>query len=80
MARYFFHVVDGDFVPDSVGLDCKDATEVKVEAVKIAGAMIADQGAGVWTTGHLDMFVCDDKQKTHLKLSFVAEELSGELK
>jgi hypothetical protein len=80
MARYFFHVIDGEFLPDSVGQECKNATAVKAEAVKIAGAMIEDQGDGVWKTGRLDMFVCDEKQKTHLKLSFIAEDLSGELK
>jgi hypothetical protein len=42
--------------------------------------MIADQGDGIWKTARLDMFVCDEKQKTHLKLSFIAEDLSGELK
>ena len=79
MARYFFHVVNGEFIPDLEGMDCKNGDAVKAEAVKIAGAMIHDQGENLWKTARLDMFVCDGKQKTHLKLSFCAEDLTGEL-
>ena len=76
MARFFFHVVNSEYIPDSLGLDCPTLSEAKDEAVRIAGAMLKDQGLQLWETGHLDMFVCDEKNKTRLKLSFTAEELT----
>lgn len=79
MPRFFFHVVDGDFIPDTEGVECKDGAEVKQNAVQIAGDMLADQGLKVWRTGRYDMFVVDEHNKTQLKLSFESEDLTGEL-
>lgn len=79
MPRFFFHVVNGDFIPDTEGIECKDGAEVKRNAVRIAGDMLADQGLNAWRTGRYDMFVVDERNKTQLKLSFEAEDLTGEL-
>jgi hypothetical protein len=75
MPRYFFHVVDGEFIPDSHGIECLNEGQVKGEAVRIVGEMLKSQGIDVWNTKHFDMFVCDDKNLTRFKLSFAAEEL-----
>ncbi len=40
--------------------------------------MSRDQALKLWATRHYDMFVCDEANKTHLELSFVAEDLRGE--
>lgn len=80
MARYYFHVINGEFIPDFEGIDCKSAEDAKAEAVKIAGAMIEDQGVKFWKTARYDMFVCDENQRTRLKLSFTAEDLTGDVK
>jgi hypothetical protein len=77
MARYFFHVINGSFLPDTVGTECATEDAVKAAAVEAAGEMLRDQGLGLWKTGRWDMFVTDEKNKTHLKLSFTAEELTG---
>lgn len=77
MPRFFFHVINGEFMPDTTGIECADAAAVKDQAVRITGEMINDQGLQLWKTGHFDMYVCDEKQKTHLKLSFSAEELNS---
>ena len=75
MSRYYFHVVNGEFIPDTDGLECANEDEVKAEAVRITGAMIEDQGIELWNTRRFDMFVCDDKNQTRFKLSFAIEEL-----
>ena len=79
MARFFFHVVDGQFVPDPTGIECITQAQVKTQAVRIAGEMIKDLGAELWDTSRLDLFVCDEQNNTHLKLSFCAEDVSGAL-
>jgi hypothetical protein len=76
MARFFFHVFNSEFIPDPVGMECPTPDDVKDEAVRIAGAMLKDQGLELWGTGHFDMFVCDDRNRTHLKLSFTAAEFT----
>lgn len=79
MPRFFFHVVNGDFIPDQHGVECKDGDQVKAEAVRIAGEMLKDQGLQLWRTGRFNMFVTDERNKTQLKLSFQAEDLTGDL-
>jgi hypothetical protein len=79
MPRYYFHVINGDFFPDTEGLECTSADEVKTQAVRIAGAMLQEQGLSLWKTGRYDMFVCDEQNQTHLRLSFHAEDLKGDL-
>ena len=79
MPRYFFHVVNGGFVPDQIGTECADTDEVKALAVKSAGEMLTDQGRRLWQTGRWDMFVCDEQNKTLLKLSFDADDLTGKV-
>jgi hypothetical protein len=76
MSRYFFHVINSEFMPDPQGMECSTPDEVKDQAVHIAGAMLKDQGLTLWETGNFHMFVCDEQNKTHLKLSFVAEDLT----
>jgi hypothetical protein len=44
MGRYFFHVVNGEFIPDPNGIECSDENEVKAGAVRIVGEILKDQG------------------------------------
>lgn len=78
MPRYFFHVVDGSFMPDHEGMECASLSEAKSAAVRAAGEMLHDQGIDLWRTGHWDMFVCDAGNNTRLKLSLSAELLTHE--
>lgn len=75
MSRYYFHVVNGEFIPDPDGVECANDEAAKAEAVRITGAMIEDQGIELWNTKRFDMFVCDEKNQTRFKLSFALEEL-----
>lgn len=79
MPWFFFHVINGEFIPDANGIECQTGEDVKRRAVKIAGEMLRDQGYQLWNTGRYDMYVVDEKNKTQLKLSFEAEDLIGEL-
>ena len=79
MTRYFFHVVNGSFNPDTVGIECADADEAKAQAVRAAGEMLKDLGLKVWGTNRWYMFVTDDDNRTQLKLAFDVEDLTGEL-
>jgi hypothetical protein len=77
MPTYFFHVINGSFMPDELGTECATPEDVKNQAIIAAGEMLKDQGLGIWKTGRWDMFVADEQNKTHLKLSFTAEDLTG---
>lgn len=43
MSRFFFHVVNGEFMPDTEGMECADGDRVKSAAVKLAGDVLRDQ-------------------------------------
>lgn len=79
MPRYYFHVVNGEFLPDTEGHECSSDEQVKAEAAEAAGAMIREQGLHLWKTGSWIMFVCDEQNRTLLKLQFDAEDLTGAL-
>jgi len=79
MPRYFFHVVNGAFMPDTVGHECISGDDVKREAAEAAGAMIREQGLHLWKTGSWIMFVCDESNRTLRKLQFEARDLTGVL-
>lgn len=76
MSRYFFHVVNGEFLPDQVGFECATADDVKAQAVIATGEMLKDQGIKIWKTRRFYMFVTDDQNQTRLKLAFDAEDLT----
>lgn len=78
MPKFYFHVINGDFVPDLQGMECSTFDEVKAQAVRVAGEMLKDQGLSVWSTGRYDMFVCDAGNQTRLRLTFHAEVLKDQ--
>ena len=76
MARYFFHVINGEFLPDPTGAECETLDQVKGQAVCAAEEMLEEQALQLWRTRHWDMYVTDENNKTLLKLSFTAEDLT----
>jgi hypothetical protein len=80
MPRYFFHVINGEFVPDEIGTECATADEVKDEAVRATGEMLKEQGLNIWKTKRFYMFVADEQNQTCLKLAFDVEDLTGEMR
>jgi hypothetical protein len=49
MPRYFFHVQDGERIPDEEGLILPGPDAARKEAVVAAGEMLKDSAAKVWT-------------------------------
>jgi hypothetical protein len=44
MLRYFFHVIDGEELPDNVGTVLSNADEARAEAIVLSGAMLKAKG------------------------------------
>ena len=44
MPRYFFHVIDGDEMLDTVGTVLAGETEARAEAIVVSGEMLKDLG------------------------------------
>ena len=74
MPRYFFHIIDGAFQPDSEGMLCASHDEMREQAITTAGAILKDM-AGKFPAGvEWQMYVTDEAKKTVLKLRFSALE------
>ena len=43
MPRYFFHEADGHVAPDKTGTELLDTAAARTEAIRFAGAVLADQ-------------------------------------
>ena len=79
MPRYFFHVDNGEFVPDETGIDLPDLHAARREAVRAAGEMIDDARQSFWE--HLtpwNMHVTDAKDRLLFTLQFGAKIPSGD--
>jgi hypothetical protein len=75
MPRYFFHVIDGQFLVDTEGTECTDMAEVRSQAIQAAGQMLSDKGELLVNGQEWQMHVTDETRKTVFKLRFSAEEL-----
>ncbi len=42
MSRYFFHVIDGGYTRDNVGIELHGLRAARVEAFRLAGLLLAD--------------------------------------
>ncbi|WP_141245109.1 hypothetical protein [Mesorhizobium sp. WSM3860] len=79
MPRYFFHVDNGEFIPDQAGIDLPDLNAARREAVRAAGQMIDDSQQSFWE--HMtpwNMHVTDDDSRLLFTLQFGAKVPSGE--
>jgi hypothetical protein len=79
MPRYFFHVDDGEFIPDDTGTELRDLRAAQMEAVRAAGEMINSSHASFWE--HLTpwyMHVTDSDHRLIFTLHFGGKIPSGE--
>jgi hypothetical protein len=76
MNRYFFHLIDGQFLVDEVGTELPDMGAVRAMAVQTSGEMLRDLGREAWTGSEWQMHVTDEAKQTVLKLRFSAEDLT----
>jgi hypothetical protein len=77
MARYFFHVTDGKVSIDADGVELAGIDEVRREAIRAAGEMLASGEASGMLDGHSwNMTVADEDSKTVMTLCFKIEAYS----
>jgi hypothetical protein len=74
MPRYFFNVIDGEFLVDDEGTDCVSMKAVRNQAIPTAGAILRDKGSGYPIGEEWQMYVTDELKKTVLKLRFSVDE------
>lgn len=59
MSRYFFHVMNGRVVIDTVGVELPDMDRVRTEAIRASGQMLSD-GEHSWKGQAWQMIVTDE--------------------
>ena len=73
MPRYFFHVLDGRAAIDNQGLFLANEAQVRVEALRGAGEMLADDEMNIWLGNEWMMAVVDESGTILFKLKFSVE-------
>jgi hypothetical protein len=73
MARYFFHVIDGQMLLDEHGTECATLADMRDQAIETAGAILRDMGGNFPTGVEWQMHVTDEAKKTVLRLRFSAD-------
>jgi hypothetical protein len=74
MPRYFFHVIDGREIIDNEGSELAGLKEARVEAIRLAGAILRDEGDKFWNGEQWHMNVTDASGQSVLKLHFSADD------
>jgi hypothetical protein len=74
MARYFFNVVDGQFIVDDEGVELPDMPAVRRMAIETAGQILRDMNGTLANEIEWQMHVTDATKKTVFKLTFSATE------
>jgi hypothetical protein len=74
VARYFFNVVDGRFLPDEEGTECAGMMAVREQAIATAGEILKDLAPSFPRGLEWQLHVSDESKLTVLKLKFSLEE------
>jgi hypothetical protein len=74
MRGYFFHVHDGEEMPDEEGIVLAGPAEARVQVITAAGEMLKENGRSVWTGTEWLMRVTDEANRPVFTLRFSAEE------
>jgi hypothetical protein len=72
VARYFFNVSDGEYIPDATGTEVASLEEAKAQAVVFAGELLRDSGARFWQGEDWMIEVADEDGLTLFTLMFMA--------
>jgi hypothetical protein len=72
MPRFFFHVIDGQDLPDGIGTELPDMAAVRREALNTSGQMLRDGGDEFWSGEDWRMHVVDETGQEVLTLRFSA--------
>jgi hypothetical protein len=74
MLRYFFHVMDGQYFPDTEGTLCESRQAMREQAISTAGALLKEAAHKLPSDQEWQMHVTDENNKTVLRLRFSAEQ------
>jgi hypothetical protein len=74
MPRYFFHVIDGRSIIDREGTEFPTLKQARGEAIRLAGAILRDEGDTFWNGEEWHMNVTDASGQSVLKLRFSADD------
>jgi hypothetical protein len=74
MPRYFFHVIDGHNIIDNEGTEFPNLRHARAEAIRLAGAILRDEGDTFWDGTEWHMNVTDVAGQSVLKLRFSADD------
>ncbi len=74
MPRYFFHVIDGRSIIDREGTEFPNLRYARAEAIRLAGAILPDEGDEFWDGTEWHMNVTDASGQSVLKLRFSADD------
>jgi hypothetical protein len=74
MPRYFFHVIDGRSIIDRDGTEFPNLRHARAEAIRLAGAILRDEGDTFWDGTEWQMNVTDVSGQSVLKLNFSADD------
>jgi hypothetical protein len=78
MPVYFFHIDNGEFIPDETGTELPDLHAAQLEAVRSAGQMIEEAQETFWQQlTPFNMHVTDENEVLLFTLSFGAKVPSG---
>ena len=69
MARYFFHILNGQAILDDVGLELQDMDQVRTEAIRASGQMLSN-GEHAWKGNAWQMVVTDSNGTIVFGVSF----------
>ena len=73
MPRYFFHVIDGKEMLDTVGTVLAGEAEARAEAIVVSGEMLKDLGGAFWNNGEWQVRVEDEAGNKVCALTFSAD-------
>jgi hypothetical protein len=77
MPRYFFNTLDHTQDADHVGVDLDDDHVARREAVRFAGAMMADQPDVLWDGTRFRVEVLDQDRHALFTVTITAEDARG---
>lgn len=77
MPRYFFHVADGQDLPDLQGTMLPGLAAARAEALKYTGTLLREIGEGFWTGEQWTMTVTDEEGLVMFTLMLMAINASS---
>ncbi len=73
MPRFFFHIRDGTYLPDTEGTELPNIEAARIQAVRASGEAIRDLGVKFWDyQGEWAMNVTDEAGNKVVTLKFSA--------